>query len=65
MKIDPSVPSTGAAQAETLHQRQASERDSRQEAAEQAFLNDPGVRRLIEQHGAHVVPDSIRPVDEN
>ena len=54
----------GAAQAETLHQRQASERDSRQEAAEQAFLNDPGVRRLIEQHGARVVPDSIRPVDE-
>ncbi len=43
----------------------ASERDSRQSAAEQAFLNDPGVKRLIEQHGARVVPDSIRPLDEN
>jgi DNA polymerase-3 subunit gamma/tau len=55
----------GSAQSETLHQRQASERDSRQSAAEQAFLNDPGVKRLIEQHGARVVPDSIRPLDEN
>jgi DNA polymerase-3 subunit gamma/tau len=55
----------GSAPAETLHQRQASERDSRQSAAEQAFLNDPGVKRLIEQHGARVVPDSIRPLDEN
>ena len=55
----------GTVQAETLHQRQASERDSRQSAAEQAFLNDPGVKRLIEQHGARVVPDSIRPLDEN
>ncbi|KAF1687503.1 DNA polymerase III subunit gamma/tau [Pseudoxanthomonas broegbernensis] len=55
---------TGAAQAPTLHQRQESERDSRQSAAEQAFLNDPGVKRLIEQHGARVVPDSIRPHDE-
>ena len=55
----------GAVQAETLHQRRESERDSRQSAAEQAFLNDPGVKRLIEQHGARVVPDSIRPLDEN
>src|SRR5690606_33471085 len=54
----------GAAQAPTLHQRQEQERDSRQSAAEQSFLNDPGVRRLIEQHGARVVPDSIRPYDE-
>ena len=54
----------GAAQAPTLHQRQEHERDSRQSAAEQTFLNDPGVRRLIEQHGARVVPDSIRPYDE-
>lgn len=51
-------------QAPTLHQRQEHERDSRQSAAEQVFLNDPGVRRLIEQHGAQVVPDSIRPHDE-
>ena len=55
----------GAAQAETLHQRRESERDSRQGAAEAAFLNDPGVKHLIERHGARVVPDSIRPLDEN
>ncbi|WP_460974717.1 DNA polymerase III subunit gamma/tau [Pseudoxanthomonas daejeonensis] len=56
---------TGQAQAETLNQRRDRERDSRQSAAEDAFLNDPGVKRLIEQHGARVVPDSIRPIDEN
>jgi len=55
----------GAAPAETLHQRKDRERDSRQAAAEEAFLNDPTVRRLVEQHGARVVPDSIRPVEEN
>ncbi|HET6395592.1 MAG TPA: DNA polymerase III subunit gamma/tau C-terminal domain-containing protein, partial [Pseudoxanthomonas sp.] len=55
----------GEAPTETLNQRLDRERDSRQAAAEQAFLDDPGVRRLIEQHGARVVPDSIRPADEN
>ena len=55
----------GGSQAETLNQRRDRERDSRQYAAEQAFLNDPGVRALIEQHGARVVPDSIRPADGN
>ncbi|AKC85733.1 DNA polymerase III subunit gamma/tau [Pseudoxanthomonas suwonensis] len=53
------------APAETLNERRDRERDSRQSAAEDAFLNDPGVKRLIEQHGARVVPDSIRPLDEN
>jgi len=59
------VVQTGEAPAETLHQRMDRERGSRQAAAEQTFLNDPTVRRLVEQHGARVVPDSIRPVDEN
>jgi DNA polymerase-3 subunit gamma/tau len=49
---------------ETLHQRSTRERDARQEAAESAFLADPGVQQLIRQHGAQVVPDSIRPFDE-
>ena len=55
-----------AAQAggETLHQRTARERDARQVAAEQAFLADPDVQRLMTRHGATVVPDSIRPFDE-
>ncbi|MCA1714251.1 MAG: DNA polymerase III subunit gamma/tau, partial [Gammaproteobacteria bacterium] len=49
---------------ETLHQRSSRERDARQSAAEETFLNDPDVQRLIGQHGAKVVPDSIRPFDE-
>jgi DNA polymerase-3 subunit gamma/tau len=56
---------TGAAPAETLNERRDRERGSRQSAAEEAFLGDPGVKRLIEQHGARVVPDSIRPLDGN
>ena len=49
---------------ETLHQRTARERDARQVAAESAFLADPDVQRLMQRHGATLVPDSIRPVDE-
>ena len=49
---------------ETLHTRTARERDERQAAAESAFLSDPHVQRLIQQQGARVVPDSIRPFDE-
>jgi len=49
---------------ETLHQRTARERDARQTAAEAAFLADPDVQRLMERHGATVVPDSIRPFDD-
>lgn len=49
--------------AETAHQRSQRQRDTRQQQAEEAFLNDPGVQRLI-QRGAKVVPDSIRPLDE-
>jgi DNA polymerase-3 subunit gamma/tau len=55
------APTAGA---ETLHQRSARERDARQVAAEQAFLGDPDVQRLMERHGATLVPDSIRPFDD-
>ena len=48
---------------ETLHQRSTRERGERQVAAENAFVNDPDVQRLM-QRGAKLVPDSIRPVDE-
>lgn len=50
---------------ETFHQRNTRERDARQVAAENAFVNDPGVQRLMTRHGAQVVPDSIRPFDES
>jgi DNA polymerase-3 subunit gamma/tau len=49
---------------ETLHQRSTRERDARQDAAESAFLADPGVRQLMQKHGATLVPESIRPHDE-
>lgn len=48
---------------ETLHQRNERQRDARQAAAEETFMADPAVQRLM-QHGAKVVPDSIRPFDE-
>ena len=53
------------AQGESLRQRNERARDERQNAAEAAFMNDPDVQRLISQHGAKLVPDSIRPLDEN
>ncbi len=52
-----------AGNGETLHQRNERQRDARQTAAEETFMADPAVQRLM-QHGAKVVPDSIRPYDE-
>jgi len=52
-----------AAAGETLHARNERVRDERQAGAEAAFHNDPHVKRLMEQ-GARVVPDSIRPLQE-
>ncbi|MCD7097544.1 DNA polymerase III subunit gamma/tau [Stenotrophomonas sp. MMGLT7] len=51
-------------QAQTLHAHAESQRGERQQAAEDTFMNDPQVQQLIQQHGARVVPDSIRPYDE-
>jgi len=51
----------GEASSETLHQRNERDRDAIQAAAEDAFMNHPDVHRLIHQHGASVVPNSIRP----
>ncbi|MGJ7903472.1 hypothetical protein ACSAMQ_13575, partial [Lysobacter sp. 1R34A] len=53
-----------SAAGESLHARNLRARDERQAMAEERFMNDPDVRRLIEIHGAKVVPDSIRPYDE-
>src|SRR3546814_14992254 len=49
------------AAAETLHARNERQRDERQASAESTFLADPQVQRLLSQHGAQLVPDSIRP----
>ena len=53
-----------ATSAETLHQRSSRAQDARQSEAESAFMADAGVQQLINQHGAAVVPDSIRPLDD-
>ena len=53
-----------AAQGGSLRERNERARDERQGAAEAAFLNDPDVQRLMSQHGAKLVADSIRPFDE-
>jgi len=53
-----------AVDAETLHERSHRQRGERQSAAEAAFLHDPAVQALIQQQGARVVPDSIRPYQE-
>jgi DNA polymerase-3 subunit gamma/tau len=53
-----------ATSVETLHQRSSRAQDARQSEAESAFLADAGVQQLINQHGAAVVPDSIRPLDD-
>ncbi len=50
---------------ESLRERNDRARDERQASAETNFMNDPDVQRLISQHGAKVVPDSIRPFDEH
>lgn len=50
--------------ADTLHGRDARERDARQGEAESAFLSDPNVQRLMSQQGARLVPDSIRHRDD-
>ncbi|NIJ76678.1 DNA polymerase-3 subunit gamma/tau [Xanthomonas campestris] len=55
---------TGNADVETLHERASRQKGERQSAAETAFMNDPNVQQLIQQQGARVVPDSIRPYDE-
>ncbi|MGO4220872.1 DNA polymerase III subunit gamma/tau [Lysobacter sp. TAF61] len=60
----PQVRFVEARTAESLHQRNERSRDERQAAAEANFMSDPDVQRLISQHGAKVVPDSIRPYDE-
>ncbi|QBG89116.1 DNA polymerase III subunit gamma/tau [Xanthomonas oryzae] len=55
---------TGGADVETLHERANRQKGERQSAAETAFMNDPTVQLLIQQQGARIVPDSIRPYDE-
>ncbi len=49
---------------DTLHSRNERQRSERQIAAEASFLAEPVVGQLLGQ-GGNVVPDSIRPLNEN
>src|SRR5690606_29899979 len=53
----------GAPRSDTARVRNERERDARQAGAEQGFAADPGIQRLVQVHGAQIVPDSIRPLD--
>jgi len=53
-----------SAQVETLKERVHRQQGERRSAAEQDFVNHPDVQRLMQQHGAQLVPDSIRPFEE-
>ncbi len=53
----------GAPRGETATARNARERDARQADAEAGFVADPAIQRLMQVHGAKLVPDSIRPLD--
>jgi len=52
-----------ATEGDSLHARNARQREERQSHAERAFLDNPTVQRYMQQFGAKLVPDSIRPVD--
>ncbi|MCR6496716.1 hypothetical protein LJB71_11115 [Thermomonas sp. S9] len=52
-----------AARGETAQARNARERDVRQADAETGFAADPAIQRLVQAHGAQILPDSIRPLD--
>jgi DNA polymerase-3 subunit gamma/tau len=55
----------GQPRGETANARNARERDARQAGAESGFAADPGIQRLVQQFGAQIVPDSVRPLDAN
>lgn len=55
---------TRAAAGDTLHAHQERAAQTRQDEAEAGFLADPAVAQLIREHGARVVPDSIRPNED-
>ena len=54
---------SGTPRGDTARVRNAREREERQAGAEQGFASDPDIQRLMQVHGAQIVPDSIRPLD--
>jgi DNA polymerase-3 subunit gamma/tau len=54
----------GEPRGDTARVRNAREREERQAGAEQGFAADPDIQRLVQVHGAQIVPDSIRPLGD-
>ena len=55
---------SGEPRGDTARVRNAREREQKQSGAEQGFAADPDIQRLVQVHGAQIVPDSIRPLGE-
>ncbi|MDQ3038830.1 MAG: DNA polymerase III subunit gamma/tau [Pseudomonadota bacterium] len=56
---------SGASRGDTARVRIARARDENQAGAEQGFAADPDIQRLVKEHGAQIVPDSIRPLGKD
>ena len=54
----------GEPRGDTARVRNAREREEKQVVAEQGFAADPDIQRLVQVHGAQIVPDSIRPLGD-
>ena len=48
---------------DTASARNSRAQDARQADAERGFAEDPAIQRLVRDHGASMVPGSIRPHD--
>ena len=55
---------SGEPRGDTARVRNAREREEKQAGAEHGFAADPDIQRLVQVHGAQIVPDSIRPLGE-
>ena len=55
---------SGPARGETANVRNSREREARQTGAEHGFAADPAIQRLVQVHGAQVVPESVRPLGD-
>jgi DNA polymerase-3 subunit gamma/tau len=55
---------SGPARGETASVRNSREREARQTGAEQGFAADPAIQRLVQVHGAQLVPESVRPLGD-
>ena len=56
---------TGEPRGDTARVRNVREREEKQAGAEQGFAADPDIQRLVQVHGAQIVPDSIRPLGKD